>query len=663
MSKTSTLNIEGMKDSPLLVYAKEGDFHGVISALDVGANASSELLHLAILAGKVRVVRAVLSRGIGIENASILYRYRPLHYAAQHGHAHVVEELLNAGADHTAVELRGRMAVHIAASLGHLDVLKVMKSHGCDINVIADNRYKQTPLHYAAYEGKLSAVKWLVQNGAVLDAKDGYGNTPLSCACRRKQKDVIYWLQYGQEHQPSTDNGSLYSSEDEDKNANNNHAKCISSNNDPEIPEICYNSVEGICNYINGCKRLHLNRHYHWQAKEPLGSWLNFPDNIVTFLEVSFCDPVKDGVDLPALNEEIECSADYLSDIMGKDSWYCHFKDMTLADPSGRRILKTRRLTSELVDGKLPKPSAYAWYFLDKHNNWVKYGDVDTTGEKQFMCNINSSEVEKLYQRNPSQSIFFKNVQYQYSLDFTTMIQQNLSTNVVREVRRRPLPHTVKEAQINIGTITDSLRYPNSWETMETNEHVRRVKVSQNSKEYKDVCNSFIAAINVNNVVKIERIQNPFLWFAFQNKVREMTAVYGNVYEVNVKQLFHGTSSDVVDNICAENFDWRLHGSKTGQLYGRGTYFSPYAKTAYAYCRADNYSNCYLFLAKVAIGTYVVGDVNMVRPPLNPKTNKLYDSTVDRVHNPNIIVKYDKQEYYPEYIVTVKNANGACTVS
>jgi len=40
---------------------------------------------------------------------------------------------------------------------------------------------------------------------------------------------------------------------------------------------------------------------------------------------------------------------------------------------------------------------------------------------------------------------------------------------------------------------------------------------------------------------------------------------------VNEKFLFHGTSKNAVDAICANNFDWRLCGSH-GTVYGQGSY-------------------------------------------------------------------------------------------
>lgn len=119
-----------------------------------------------------------------------------------------------------------------------------------------------------------------------------------------------------------------------------------------------------------------------------------------------------------------------------------------------------------------------------------------------------------------------------------------------------------------------------------------------------------------------------------------------------MKRLFHGTNFSVIECICAKNFDWRLHGSVTGRKYGRGSYFAVDAAKALCHSQPDSGKRKYLFVAKVIVGTVVKGHSTMVRPPRNQETGQLYDSTVDDDIRPTIIVKYDKQEYYPEYLLT-----------
>ena len=69
------------------------------------------------------------------------------------------------------------------------------------------------------------------------------------------------------------------------------------------------------------------------------------------------------------------------------------------------------------------------------------------------------------------------------------------------------------------------------------------------------------------------------------------------------------------------------------------------------------YSDCnsndqkFMMVASVLVGYTTKGSSSMTRPPLNSATGMLYDTTVDDEKNPRRFVKYDKQEYYPEYVI------------
>lgn len=191
---------------------------------------------------------------------------------------------------------------------------------------------------------------------------------------------------------------------------------------------------------------------------------------------------------------------------------------------------------------------------------------------------------------------------------------------------------------------------PSFWESMQPEERVRLVQVASGSAEYQSVVALMRGAAH--NLVKMERIQNPYMWRALQNKIKEMTVLYGgDVNKVNVRQLFHGTRSDIVASICAENFDWRLHGTSAGQTCGRGTYFSPNFNTSHGYCRADPSGLKYMFIARVAVGSITGGNCSTVHPPVNPATGVPFESSGDGT---NVVVKYDKQEYCPEYTLTFR---------
>lgn len=66
--------------------------------------------------------------------------------------------------------------LHLAAHRGYSDIVKFLIDAGADVNAKEGNYSKSTPLHWAAKEGNLQAVKLLVESGAKLDVKDNWFN-------------------------------------------------------------------------------------------------------------------------------------------------------------------------------------------------------------------------------------------------------------------------------------------------------------------------------------------------------------------------------------------------------------------------------------------------------------------------------------------------------
>jgi len=60
-----------------------------------------------------------------------------------------------------------------------------------------------------------------------------------------------------------------------------------------------------------------------------------------------------------------------------------------------------------------------------------------------------------------------------------------------------------------------------------------------------------------------------------------------------------------------------------------------------------------MFLARVLTGDYCKGNSSLKAPPVKDEhDNRLYDSVVDDVSNPNIFVVFKDSSVYPSYLVT-----------
>ena len=119
------------------------------------------------------------------------------------------------------------------------------------------------------------------------------------------------------------------------------------------------------------------------------------------------------------------------------------------------------------------------------------------------------------------------------------------------------------------------------------------------------------------------------------------------------KRLFHGTSSDAVDAICKQNFDWRVC-RKSGTKYGQGSYFATNASYSHSYAKCGLDGFRFMFLARVLVGSFIKGEPKYRRPPSKDPSNPssdLYDSCVDSERNPTIFVIFDSDQFYPEYVI------------
>ena len=72
-----------------------------------------------------------------------------------------------------------RSALHYVAlsQNDHTNVARFLITNGATIN--AKDKDENTPLHFAAGNGNIGIVKLLIKNGAIIDAQNKYGTTPL----------------------------------------------------------------------------------------------------------------------------------------------------------------------------------------------------------------------------------------------------------------------------------------------------------------------------------------------------------------------------------------------------------------------------------------------------------------------------------------------------
>ncbi|XP_053379364.1 protein mono-ADP-ribosyltransferase PARP12-like [Mercenaria mercenaria] len=295
----------------------------------------------------------------------------------------------------------------------------------------------------------------------------------------------------------------------------------------------------------------------------------------------------------------------------------------------------------------------WRWYWKDDLNQWFLF-EPDA-----FQHTLEAKYLAKQKTFTFSRENYFFN----YTISFDPMYQTNNDTRKSRAIRRRPLlvtPEDVKRKRFpnvlsDIHLIETPL--PKSWVPWDLIHPFELVDITDsNTLELQEVTKLFFNTVDCRKekIDTISRLQNHKLWGLFCSQERTMEAnamrVRGPSIPVDKRYLFHGTDGiDAVRGICVNNFDVRVSG-KSGILYGDGAYFARDAKYSHAYTKGPER---YMFVVNVLVGQYTKGSKSYRRPPHKPGSDhELFDSCVDNDTNPSIFVVFDKNQYYPEYLIT-----------
>lgn len=135
-------------------------------------------LYQAVLGNQSSKVKEILSTGI---NPNSLGRYnRPLlHLAASKGHLEIVKILHQYGADIDKVDRIGFTALFYASLKDQADVVNYLLNNGANVNHISNTRSLHlTPFHLAAIGQSIGSLEALASYQAKMNVKCSTGSTP-----------------------------------------------------------------------------------------------------------------------------------------------------------------------------------------------------------------------------------------------------------------------------------------------------------------------------------------------------------------------------------------------------------------------------------------------------------------------------------------------------
>ena len=133
-------------------------------------------------AGNIEVAKLLVAQGADV-NAKSKYGEAPIHTTSARAHnAEIIAFLVDKGADVRARSGRGQEPIHEVVQFGNVQAVKTLVSLGADILAKEDDS-GHSALHIAATQNPdVDVVRFLVSQGADVNAKDRYGNPVLHLA-------------------------------------------------------------------------------------------------------------------------------------------------------------------------------------------------------------------------------------------------------------------------------------------------------------------------------------------------------------------------------------------------------------------------------------------------------------------------------------------------
>ncbi|XP_054713567.1 serine/threonine-protein phosphatase 6 regulatory ankyrin repeat subunit B-like [Uloborus diversus] len=187
LKNKACINMKFDKNLTLLHFAASRGHKEIVNALITeGAHVDAldiektTPLHLAAAEGHVEIVKLLLMNGADVNAVNI--ECAPLHRAAGSGHKSVVDILLKYGAK-IKKDNENRTPFELAVSYGHLQIVKMLQQHE-KVDMNAQGNGGWTVLHIASQGSSLEMVKYLVDEGSNVNAKNASGSKPIHIAAR-----------------------------------------------------------------------------------------------------------------------------------------------------------------------------------------------------------------------------------------------------------------------------------------------------------------------------------------------------------------------------------------------------------------------------------------------------------------------------------------------
>uniref|UniRef100_A0A8B9GKG8 Poly [ADP-ribose] polymerase n=1 Tax=Amazona collaria TaxID=241587 RepID=A0A8B9GKG8_9PSIT len=408
----------------------------------------------------------------------------------------------------------------------------------------------------------------------------------------------------------------------------------------PHLLSVFHTSMQKRENSAKTAAKLQLSKLKSFQSSEnlcPNGKAKAVLKKKIDLAVVQICGESK---------KKVEKTEDWLRSAILKEQFQAEITDEFISDFAEEQREELHDLENKLrialyLDGSSIRISGVA------KDVWMAYSTIQDMIYRVKNAKLKESSAELL--KNVIEWKYYEKDSY---VPFDSLTNMHLENAFLAKEKDTSVIINEKEYTVNLEAKHVSVVLPATWDDME-NQRLKIVTLCPETREYRDVQKRFLETCQSFKIEKIERVQNLYLWKAYQIKKSEMDNKNGN--KNNERCLFHGTSKNSLTLINNGGFN-RSYAGMHAAHFGNGTYFA--VKASYSanatYSTPDMDGKKYMYLARVLVGEYSLGRKGSIIPAAKNTSNStdLFDSSTDNVKQPSIFVIFHDAQAYPEYLIT-----------
>ncbi|EKX42074.1 hypothetical protein GUITHDRAFT_111926 [Guillardia theta CCMP2712] len=335
------------------------------------------------------------------------------------------------------------------------------------------------------------------------------------------------------------------------------------------------------------------------------------------------------GTNSSSLQSTHSVSCNYDS---GVDLSFSH----TSANPTLSSNIKKKRKTPTDNDCTRKQASNEAYWEFNLYGDEWERMDPSIIRDLERAFSSGQSTLQTCFE-NPRVQTFNT-----YQFDLSSLEQINVDTGYRRKIRRVAPPRKSAKRKALESEDTDRRHWVTKSKRSKKSESFL-YRVAEDSSEFQELVKIFNSSCpqNFRRILNIMRVENKYLHDRYILAKKSIKSKHGSQWNESsmVRKLFHGTKHAAIPSIIQgvdAGFKPLLSGSRTGDIYGKGSYFSSRANYSDTYTESLNGIKK-LIVADVVVGSICLGHRQMDLLPLRCD-DKRYDCAVDNIANPTIFV-------------------------